>query len=398
MKKNPAPRRLYWLHPHFYNWMGGHKFIYEVIVRLRQQHHLDVILVTNGLTASAQRRFQQAGVPIITTLPWSTNNPLYWLLLPLMLWFEKWYLLTVKKIDPHAGFISSMFPANRLALSVSPRAVQLCYEPFAFFYDQTFLAGFPLGYRLFAHFTKVCYQGWDRASVQTQRAIMTISQFNRRWISQAYGVDSTVVYEGVDTAFFKPTSSAQLTQKYAGRQFIFHSTDYTPIKGTTFLIQALPGILAARPQTKLVISETMPDSPMKKDVLDLASRLKVRQAIEFAGFLPYEELPAYLSHAAVVIQPSINQSMNLTIKEAMACETAVITSLEGNEQTADGEAGFLVDPHDTGTLVKRALECLTSAPRRQRLGKRGRQIILATFSWDSVTSKIYRVLTKHLYG
>ena len=141
--------KLYWLHPHFYNWMGGHKYIYEVIIRLKENYDFDVTLITSGMSLEAVKHFQKSQIPVIYLTPFSTNSILYWIFLPFFLFFEKWYLLLIKKIDTIALFISSMFPANTLASSLSSKTFQLCYEPFAFFYDQNFVNGFSFPQKIF---------------------------------------------------------------------------------------------------------------------------------------------------------------------------------------------------------------------------------------------------------
>ncbi len=94
----------------------------------------------------------------------------------------------------------------------------------------------------------------------------------------------------------------------------------------------------------------------------------------------------------MVVQPSIEQSMSLSIKEAMACETPVITSPEGREQTEDGEAGFLVDPRDTGRLAKKIVELIKNSFRAQKMGSRGRKVVFQKFSWDAVAERFWQAI------
>lgn len=374
--------------------MGGHKYIYEVITRLKSMYGVEVILITSGLNAEATKHFSKSKIPVIKLFSFSTNSIIYWMLLPFFLFIEKWYLIIFKKIDRNAFFISSMFPANVLANSISFRTAQLCYEPFAFFYDENFIKGFNRFEKIFISIISFFYKTLDKKSVQRNRITFTISQSNKQWIKDSYGINSKVVYEGVDLNFFKKTTNLIISQKYKNKHIIFHSTDYTQIKGTSFLIKALPKVLKIIPNLKLIISETLPESLAKMDILNLVKKLGLTKNINFVGFLPYEQLPAYLSLADVVVQPSIRQSMNLTVKEAMACETPIITSLEGYEQTNDGEAGFLVNPHDTGSLSETIIKCILDEKESFSFGRKGRKIIENKFSWESVTDKIWKDLKK----
>src|SRR5260221_91825 len=124
MKKEP--QTLYWLHPHFYNWMGGHKYILEVTKRLKKNHGYNVTLITSGLTKEARQKFAKEKIEIITLFGWSTNSVFYWIFLPFFLKAEKWRLKNIVKIDSNALFISSLFPSNSLSLSLSKRTLQIC--------------------------------------------------------------------------------------------------------------------------------------------------------------------------------------------------------------------------------------------------------------------------------
>lgn len=385
-------RHLYWFHPHFYNWMGGHLYVLEVAQQLKQSHQLRVTIITEGMGPEAQRQFKRAGIPVITLSGLSTFSPWYWLALPLFVWLEYGYLRLVKRLDRSSLYLASMFPASVLAQLVNSRTVQLCYEPYAFFHDHNFTQGFAWPQRAFIQAMKWLYQDWDRRVLKRAHQVLTISRENQKWIKKVYGVLATVVYEGVDTEFFKPTHLSKLRKKYQNTKVIFHSTDYTPIKGTPSLIKAFAQVVKTEPSTRLLISETLPHSPAKVEVEQLIRHFHLEKHVEFLGFLPRIQLPAYLSLARVVVQPSIRQSMNLTIKEAMACQTPVVTSPEGYEQTPSGEAGILVSPHQTEKLAHAITFCLARNSKTRQMGARGRALILERFSWKAVSEAIWSQL------
>lgn len=387
-KKNSKsiPKQIAWLHPHFYNWMGGHQYILEVAQRLQNEYGYSITIYTAGLSPKAKAKFTAAKIQTRSLLGISTSSPVYWVFLPVFLFFEYLILKWRYKLSPHSIIISSMFPATFVAKMLTKHSLILCYEPFAFFYDQNFLSGFSAPTRVFFKIMKELYGTLDSDALHAAKAIITLSAYNRLWIRKCYGaVKMLIAYEGVDTDFFKPTKNVQLSKKYQKYQVIFHSTDYTSIKGTEYLIQAIPLIKKVIPNLRLIISETLPDSLYKKNITKLVKKLKVSDVVEFVGFLPYELLPAYLSLARLVVQPSIQQSMNMTIKEAMACRTAIITSPEGKEQTANGEAGFLVAPQDTQKLSEQIVKCLKNDRIVSQMGTRGLDIIKKKFSWDRVT-------------
>jgi glycosyltransferase involved in cell wall biosynthesis len=173
---------------------------------------------------------------------------------------------------------------------------------------------------------------------------------------------------------------------------IFHSTDFTKIKGTEFLFRAMPIVKKNVPNVKLLISTTLTNKRVKQTLLNYAKINGFADNIEFLGFLDYKLMPIYLSLADVVVQPSIGQSMNLTIKESMSCGTPVVTSLEGSEQFKDSTAGYLVDPEKTSELGDKIVRLLKNKDLGEKMGVKGRNIIRSKFSWGAVYRKIDGVI------
>jgi glycosyltransferase involved in cell wall biosynthesis len=271
--------------------------------------------------------------------------------------------------------------------------VQLCWEPYALFWDEDYLADFKPAERLFCRLMRLRYGQYERTATGSASRLLTLSEFNRRWIERVYGRgDAGITYEGVDADFFRPTRSPAVDTRYPDGTVILHSTDFTAIKGTEHLIRALPFVKQAVPDAKVVVTHTLSNPDQKKRMELLASELSVHDMLDFVGRVDYPLLPAYYTRADVVVQPSINQSMSLSVKEAMACGTPIVTSLEGYEQTENGDAGLLVDPRDSSALAHAMVEVLCDRQRAARMGQRGRAIVQSRFSWDTVAGVFERAI------
>lgn len=374
--------KIVWLHAHFLNWMGGHNFIFEVTRRLSKNYSLTILSSASNL--EAKKRFERIKIPLIDLSGKSTNNLLYWLFLNYFLKKEEQLASTfIAKADL---VISSHFPANVIASRFGKPHIYCCWEPYAPFFDENYIAGFPGLQRIFFKLLAKIYKDLDIEATKKATKIITLSQFNKNWIKQVYGRDDAIVsYEGVDTNFFQPNSGNLLRKKYAGDKIILHSTDFTAIKGTNYLIRALPQVLEIFPNLKVLITHTLKNLKGKMEVERLAKELGIQNKIEFLGRVDYKLLPDYYNLADMVVQPSVNQSMSLSVKEAMACGTPVITSLEGGEQTRNGEAGFLVNPKNTKALSTAIINLFKNPALAKKMGEAGRKIIKEKFSWDVVT-------------
>lgn len=383
-----------WLHPHFSNWMGGHKYILEVAKRLKKKD-LNIVIGSDIFSKEAKEKFLREGIETLMLSGKSTNNYSYWLKLPQFINRDV-QILTGRKKDFDL-IISSMFPMNVLGKRLGLPHIQLCYEPYAFFFDNNFVGGFPWFQRLMIKLAGFFFRSLDINATRSSDAVLTLSEYNKRWIKKCYGRgNSKVVYEGVALDFFKPTRNINIEKKHRGKFLLFHSTDFTSIKGTPHLIKVLKLVVKKVPNALLLITHTLSNKQGKENVIELARRLGVFKNIEFLGFVDYGLLPVYMSVSDVVVQPSIGQSMNLTVKEAMACGTPVVTSPEGREQYKDGEAGFLVDPRKHGKLAEKIIQLQMHPEIRERMGKRGREIIEEKFSWDAVADKFYENISKLL--
>jgi len=377
-------KKIYWLHPHYLNWMGGHKYIYEIVKRLSNKY--SVLVVADIFSKESENKFKDLGLHTITLSSISTNKFVYWVFLPFYIVKDVLYLK--KHVHSNDILITSMFPMNVVATLLGAKHIQLCYEPFAFFYDENFVSGFPKLQKVAIKISKFFYSWMDIISTRKSLKVLTISEFNKNWIEKVYKKKSIVVYEGVDTNFFRHTINKTLNKKYEGFEIIFHSTDFTRIKGTEFLVKSMTYIKKEIPNVKLLISTTLVNLEQQNKYLSFAANNGFLENIEFLGFLDYKTIPDYLTLARVVVQPSIGQSMNLTIKEAMACGTPVVTSLEGREQFLDNTAGYLVDPMKTGELADRIIKILKDRRLAKKMGINGAKIIKEKFSWEAVSSKI----------
>jgi glycosyltransferase involved in cell wall biosynthesis len=95
----------------------------------------------------------------------------------------------------------------------------------------------------------------------------------------------------------------------------------------------------------------------------LRAELEDRSRVELAGRVPHEEIPARISAAHVVCQPSLIEPFGQALLEAMACERSVVaTRIGGPPEFVTPEAGVLVDPMDEGSIAS-GLERAAALPR-----------------------------------
>jgi glycosyltransferase involved in cell wall biosynthesis len=129
-------------------------------------------------------------------------------------------------------------------------------------------------------------------------------------------------------------------------------------------------------------------------VLQLVKQLKLENWVQFAGYLPDQDLPIVYNLAQIFVYPSSYEGFGFPPLEAMACGTPVITTAISALEENVGEAGLLVSPQDELALTE-ALQTLIQNPTLQeRLSQAGIKRA-ARFSWEHtarLTLKIYETL------
>ena len=105
--------------------------------------------------------------------------------------------------------------------------------------------------------------------------------------------------------------------------------------------------------------------------------------INFAGFIEYDDLPAYYNQSdTVIVSSEIYESFSYTAAQGMACGKPVIASNIGGipETVNHGNAGMLFSPGDVDDLYGKIKELYYDVGKRDALGKKARIFSVNNFS------------------
>lgn len=157
-------------------------------------------------------------------------------------------------------------------------------------------------------------------------------------------------------------------------------------KNRAELIEGFPAILAAVPDTKLLI---VGDGPERKALKKRVQELGHEGSILFVNATTAVE--PYLQIADVFVTPSVAQGM--AVLEAMSAGLPVVGTKPGGapEVVREGVTGFLVPKHDNAAFVSRIIELLKDKALRERFGKAGQEHMSANFSHAVMVDKLEKV-------
>ncbi len=167
-----------------------------------------------------------------------------------------------------------------------------------------------------------------------------------------------------------------------------------PRKGQLHLVRALPAILAAVPEARLVIiGEIMDEHRQYQAKLErTAEQLGVSSRIVWAGYCPnaYEVLAAL----DVFVLASLEENLPMVILEAMALGLPAVATAVGGipECVVSGETGLLVPPANPEAMAAAVAGLLVDPAQRRRLGEAGRRQVHESFSLESQATRIQAAL------
>jgi len=259
----------------------------------------------------------------------------------------------------------------------------------------------------------------DRA-YNTADGIIAVSKQMKDDVIEAYGVAPekvTVIHNGIDPEFYKPTFDNDLLAQYnidPAIPFVLFVGRITRQKGISQLIAAAKHfnkncqivLCAGAPDTKEIELET--------EAL-IADLKKDREGvILISEMLPREKIKVLYSHARVFACPSLYEPFGIINLEAMACETPVVGSHVGGipEIIVEGESGYLVplesvsrtnfNPANPEAFQKAFAAkiniLLDDEALATRIGKSGRERVLKIFSWESIAKTTFDYYQKVIDG
>ncbi|MFD8915479.1 glycosyltransferase family 4 protein [Streptomyces sp. NPDC059575] len=206
---------------------------------------------------------------------------------------------------------------------------------------------------------------------------------------------------GVDEKTFHPGSGGDAVRARLGltdRPVVVCVSRLVPRKGQDTLIRALPHILAAEPDTVLLI---VGGGPYERELRRLTRELGVSGAVRFTGAVPWSELPAHYGAGDVFAMPCRTRRGGLDVEglgivylEASATGLPVVAGDSGGAPDAvlDGETGWVVRGGEPAEAAERIAALLADEALRRRMGERGRAWVEEKWRWDLLAERLRGLL------
>lgn len=391
-----SKKKIVWMHSHFLYWMGGTKFVFQVIKDLKND--FDIQVVVENTSDLAIKNYREIGVKVVSLNKLTSTSPVYWATFPFQLLDDYLKLKKISAFQKCDLVVTSMFPMNVFPILFGKRHVQYCFEPFAFFHDPEFIQKFPVIKRSLILLTSFLYKYIDIYTTHNANRVVTLNNTTAKYITEIYKVKPSLSFAGIDTKHFKPFVSQQLKNKYSKNDIIVHSTDYTPVKRTEAMLKIFAKVISKWPKAHLLITSTIKDDIEKNRLTGIATKLGIDKNVEFLGFVDYDVIPQIYSLAKVLVQCSYSErsgttSMALPVKEALACGTPCIRYPIQDEDVVDGETGLLIDPRNDKVMIRGIIQILKwTNTKRVQSAKKSRAFIVKRYTWKNTSNIVKQAI------
>lgn len=233
-----------------------------------------------------------------------------------------------------------------------------------------------------------------RWSCRRAARVIAVSDWTKRDIERWFGVDPAridVVPHGVPPHFARAGEAridAFRRERGMGDRAVLFLGSLEPRKNLATLVEAFARLDDPGAELWIAGGEGWKFSPVHARVRALGLEERVR----FAGFVPDQDVPLWMSACDVFAYPSLYEGFGMPVIEAMACGAVVVGSDATSLPEVIGDAGLMAPPTDAGALAAALRRSLTDAALRETLRRRGLERA-AGYTWRraaELTADAYR--------
>jgi len=234
--------------------------------------------------------------------------------------------------------------------------------------------------------------------------IIAISQSTKSDLVKYLRIPETrisVIYNGVDHNIFKPYEPYQMRPYHvtlSHKPYILYVGSERRRKNLGRLFEAFATLRQEFPELKLVkVGGPGRSKQLGSETLKKLSSLGITEDVIFVDHVFELTLAYYYSSAALLAYPSLYEGFGLPPLEAMACGCPVVTANTSSLPEVVGEAGIMVNPYDTSSLVQAMRRVLTDDKLRDNMVRRGLEQS-KKFSWEKTAELTLQVYNKVARG
>jgi glycosyltransferase involved in cell wall biosynthesis len=217
--------------------------------------------------------------------------------------------------------------------------------------------------------------------------ISPVCLWNARWERRLGARSEQIVpiVNGVDVEAFTPRDKPVTSPGYA-RPTVVAAARIFPLKDIETMIRAASVTRQTIPDVLFLLYGSLTaDKPYVERCRELVAELGLTDTFVFAGLAP--DPTEIFNQGDIGVLSSVSEAFPYTVLEALACGRPVAaTDVGGVSEMLDGW-GILVPPRDGEALGRACATLLADPLERARIGRRGRERVLARFRSSMVVER-----------
>lgn len=190
-------------------------------------------------------------------------------------------------------------------------------------------------------------------------------------------------------------SRAEVRKKldWSDNPIVICTRRHEPICGVQYVIEAVPSIVRALPETRFLI---VGDGQLTVKLKHMVNELGTQEYVKFLGRVSHEEATTYLNAADVNVSMSLSDGTSASLLEAMSLGVpSIVTSIPGNmEWIKDGWNGYLVPVGDSRQLADKVVLLLKDEKLRKQVVEKACETISEQVNWSANSKALHNLISK----
>ena len=228
--------------------------------------------------------------------------------------------------------------------------------------------------------------------IEKLTARIAVSEAARSTLTEHLETDAVVVPNGI---YARKLAAGTLDPRWTGNTIGFIGRFEEPRKGLNVLVAALPEIISAHSDIRVLVAGPGDSDDFLKQV-----PMELRERFTFLGRISEEEKANFLHSIGVYVAPNTGgESFGIILAEALAAGAAVVASdiPAFAALLGDGAYGSLFESENARSLAVTINGLLNDDVRRNRIRTEGKAYA-QNFDWDLVAERIYDVYEMAMVG
>ena len=228
--------------------------------------------------------------------------------------------------------------------------------------------------------------------IEKLTARIAVSEAARITLRDHLETDAVVVPNGI---YARRLAQGELNPDWSGNSIGFIGRFNEPRKGLAVLVAALPEIVSAVPDIRIIVAGPGDSEEFLENV---PSHFHSR--FTFLGRISEEEKADFLHSVGLYVAPNTGgESFGIILAEALAGGAAVVASdiPAFAALLGDGNYGSLFSSEDAHSLATTVISILKDDEKRNRLRTVGKEYA-QNFDWDVVAERVYDVYEMAMVG